>query len=61
MRAMKAISDFLTAEMPVIPMQFSSGSNRVLRKGVHALTVPTGDSNPPYGGLGRDAYLWSVE
>jgi peptide/nickel transport system substrate-binding protein len=61
MRAMRAISDFLTAEMPVVPMQFSSGSNRVLRKGVQALTVPTSDSNPPYGGLGRDAYLWNVE
>lgn len=61
MRSMKAISDFLTAEMPALPMQFSSGSNRILRKGVHAFTVPTADSNPPYGGLGRDAHRWDVE
>ncbi len=60
--AMKAISDFVVAELPFLPVYFTTDGVAV-RKGVKALDDYQGGDGAtrPYGTYSRNAHLWELQ
>jgi len=61
-QAMKAISDFVVAELPALPVFFLVQYTAV-QKGVKAFDDLTGSdgSERAYGGYARNAYVWDLQ
>jgi ABC-type transport system substrate-binding protein len=60
-RTMRAISDFVAAELPLLISYFNTHYAGV-RKGVKALDdVSGGRTSAPYGAYSRNAHLWEVQ
>ena len=59
---MKAISDFVTEELPFLPIYFTTVEVAV-RKGVRALDDHRGGANAtrPHGTYSRNAHLWEPQ
>ncbi|HZT09163.1 MAG TPA: ABC transporter substrate-binding protein [Chloroflexota bacterium] len=62
LEAMHALSEFVAAELPILPIYFGA-SHLAVRKGVHALDDVDGGADPamPYGTYTRNAYLWDLQ
>ncbi|MPZ12832.1 MAG: hypothetical protein GEU73_00120 [Chloroflexi bacterium] len=61
--AMRALSDFIIAELPILPAYYLVDLIGV-RNGVRALDDVEGGAiitSPPFGSYSRNAYLWDVE
>jgi hypothetical protein len=59
LRAVRAISDFVAAELPIMPMYYEAHQIGA-RRGIKAFDDVKGGAGPgsPYGSYARNAHLW---